>query len=159
MSGAPAVPPDASVLFVCTGNTCRSALSEAFWRLVRPDIPVGSAGTQAWPGMPAATEAVLVAASRGGDLSSHRSRSLDEVSESPAHVYVMTARQREEVLERRPEWAGRVQLLTEAVGEAGDIGDPAGGTAAAYEELGRRLWHLLTRLADQLAEEPPAEGP
>ena len=159
MSGTPAVTSGASVLFVCTGNTCRSALSEAFWRVCRPDIPAGSAGTQAWPGVPAATEAVLVAASRGGDLSSHRSRSLDEVSGIPAHVYVMTARQRDEVLARRPDWAGRVELLTEAVGETGDIEDPAGGTAAAYEKLGRRLWRLLTRLADLLEPTPPQGTP
>lgn len=155
MSRTPAVEWDASVLFVCTGNTCRSALAEAFWRVCRPDIPVASAGTQAWPGAPAATEAVLVAASRGGDLSGHRARSLDEVSGAPAHVYVMTARQRDEVLARRPDWAGRVTLLTEAVGETGDLADPAGGTAAAYEKLGRRLWRLLTRLADLLEPPPP----
>lgn len=158
MSGGARVESTASVLFVCTGNTCRSALAEAFWRLLRPDIPVSSAGTQAWPGVPAAAEAVLVAASRGGNLSAHRARSLDEVSGAPDHVYVMTARQRDEVLARRPDWAGRVSLLTEAVGETGDIEDPAGGKATAYEQLGRHLWSLVSRLGDNLGPAPPEGG-
>jgi protein-tyrosine-phosphatase len=155
--GGPAAP---EVLFVCTGNTCRSALAEAFWRVLAPGAPVGSAGTSAWPGAAPSTEAVLVAASRGGDLAGHRARRLADVRSDPDHVYTMTARQRDDVLAQRPEWEGRVELLTEAVGEAGDIPDPMGQSAEAYEDLGRRLWPLVDKLAKRLLAdgEPPVVG-
>src|SRR5437773_11522262 len=70
------------VLFVCTGNTCRSVLAEAFARRLviergLPDIETSSAGTSAWVGSCASDGALLVGLERGLDLNAHRSRQLD----------------------------------------------------------------------------------
>jgi protein-tyrosine-phosphatase len=69
------------ILFVCTGNTCRSALAEGIARreaiergLI--DFEVGSAGTSAWNGAPASDGGLLVALEHGVDLSGHRARQL-----------------------------------------------------------------------------------
>jgi protein-tyrosine-phosphatase len=72
-----------SVLFVCTGNICRSPTAEAFaWRELGrfPDegrLDFASAGSHALNGNPATEGAVTAAAARGGDLSRHRARELD----------------------------------------------------------------------------------
>ena len=69
------------LLFVCTGNTCRSPLAEAIARKVAierglPDVEASSAGTSAWDGASASDGALLVGMERHLDLSSHRSRQL-----------------------------------------------------------------------------------
>ena len=69
------------ILFVCSGNTCRSPLAEVITRRLladanRTDVEVSSAGTNAWDGSPASDGALLVGMERGLDLSEHRSRQL-----------------------------------------------------------------------------------
>jgi protein-tyrosine-phosphatase len=69
------------LLFVCTGNTCRSPLAEAIARKVAVerglgDVDVASAGTSAWDGAPASDGALLVGMERRLDLSGHRAQSL-----------------------------------------------------------------------------------
>ncbi len=69
------------LLFVCTGNTCRSPLAEAIARKVAVerglgDVEVASAGTSAWDGAPASDGALLVGMERRLDLSGHRAQSL-----------------------------------------------------------------------------------
>jgi protein-tyrosine-phosphatase len=69
------------ILFVCTGNTCRSPLAEALLRHELDQrnvegIDVSSAGTGAWDGAPASEGAYLVALEHGLDLSAHRARLL-----------------------------------------------------------------------------------
>ncbi|MCL8208128.1 MAG: low molecular weight protein arginine phosphatase [Actinomycetia bacterium] len=147
----------APVLFVCTGNTCRSPLAAALWTQVAPDWPVLSAGTDAWPGAPAADEAQEVAREYGADLSGHRARRVRDVTEPVGHVFTMTRAQKQAVLAERPDWADRVFVLTEAAGEEGDIPDPFGASVAVYRALAERLVNLERKVFERLARE--AEGP
>src|SRR5215813_12949914 len=69
------------LLFVCTGNTCRSPLAEAIARKISierglQDVEAASAGTSAWDGAPASDGALLVGMERNMDLSSHRAQTL-----------------------------------------------------------------------------------
>src|SRR3954466_6121375 len=69
------------ILFVCTGNTCRSPMAETLLRHAleargATQVTVGSAGSGAWEGAPASEGAYLVALEHGLDLSAHRARML-----------------------------------------------------------------------------------
>lgn len=135
-----------NVLFVCSGNTCRSPMAAALarraidrcgWSYVRVD----SAGTGAALGAPAAANAVEVMRDLGIDLSGHTSQPLTRERVEWADLIVtMGPRHAEEV--HALGGGHKVFLLTEFLegsdpGEA--IDDPYGGDRAAYEETRDRI--------------------
>jgi protein-tyrosine phosphatase len=149
------------ILFVCTGNTCRSPLAEGLFRKFLADrlgcavdeLPdkgytVLSAGLAASEGGPAAPESVEVARMYGADLEAHASQPLtDELLATADYVITMTQSHRDSILFARPDVAERVSLLSSL--EA-DIADPIGGGWKEYvscgEEIARHLQALLDRL-------------
>lgn len=106
------------MLFVCTGNLCRSPIAEALLRVRlegrgAADVVVSSAGTLGF-GAGATAEASVVAAEFGGDLDGHRARRLDAgLLESADLIVAMTADHVIDVVHQAPAAAARVFKLTE----------------------------------------------
>jgi L-threonylcarbamoyladenylate synthase len=152
-----------SLLFVCTGNRCRSPMAAAFAAdllarragvsvddLLEAGYRVGSAGTGCLRGQPATAEAVAAARRYGCDLLSHRSRPLTpSLIEDADEIYVMTADHSASILAFASEAEGRVKRLgRDRFGKDVDIEDPYGAGPAAYERAAAVIHRAIEERID-----------
>ncbi len=138
-----------TILFVCTGNTCRSSMAAALARkilaqrwgldvekLSHNDLEVVSAGIWATDGQKATPEAIRAAKKLGADLSQHRSQKLTiELINSADLIFCMTDFHVKEVRRMAPSAADRLQRLDADL----DILDPIGGGARIYQTTADRI--------------------
>lgn len=152
-----------NILFVCTGNLCRSVLAEGILKKTlkaqaHDSVFVSSAGTMALVGSPAAELAIEVAAERGIDLSKHVARQLTpELLEQADLVAFMEMNHVVEANCLSSDREGKYCLLSD-FGPAGlrgkDIEDPYGSPVerfhVAYEEIATCVAGLSRHLEKEL---------
>ena len=125
------------IVFICTGNTCRSPMAEGFFRALGGEEKTGlaalSAGMYTSDGLPASGNAVTAAAELGADITSHRSRMLTpELAREAKYLVCMTGAQYDNLCAALPDCADKVFTLTPA-----DV--PTRSAAISKSTAARRL--------------------
>ena len=146
------MPAKKSIVFVCTGNVCRSPMAAGFFydKLVREKadgrVRVRSAGTWALEGQPASAYALQVMNEHGLDISQHRGRNLTQEDVDGADlVLVMTKRHADIIARDMQPGDGKMYLLSEMAGKAQDIEDPYGGSLHEYRRTAVELEEWVER--------------
>lgn len=160
---SPAVPKH--VLFVCTGNICRSPMAEgllrhAFKAQSEPlcSIPVCSAGTDAYEGDRASAPGVLAMQIAGIDISAHRSQPVtEELLENGLAIFAMTRRHIEDLQYFFPQVTAPIHLMREFVtprpeGKALEVADPYGQGLREYKECRDNMVEAIPGILNFLRE-------
>ena len=143
--------PQKTVLFVCTGNTCRSPMAEVmFSAIIKEDeYLAASAGLAAFDGDSATDSAILAMDELGLDLRNHRSRRLtQEMAENADKIITMTHNQKEHLLMHLPEVANKTISFKDIIGE--DIDDPFFLSKDVYLKTAEKIRIGLVKLAQEL---------
>ncbi len=149
------------ILFVCTGNTCRSPMATRLFRHAVETDPTcqgvqfeaRSAGISARDGEAATALAMAALRGRGLDLSDHRATRFSPEAAAWADVILtMTAPHKETVVRRAPAARSKTFTITEYAGQVGDVSDPlVERTPDAYERCAARLTRLMPAVVARLS--------
>ncbi len=144
------------LIFVCTGNTCRSNVAEvlaleAASRLGLSGWRFSSAGIMAFPGSPASENSLQVMQEHGLDLSHHRTTLLDQRLVQDADlILAMTPAHKAQIVSFYPASVSKVFTLLEYAGDPGQVQDPFGGDIEVYRRTAAQIKDAVEKVIKKL---------
>ena len=134
------------IMFICSGNTCRSPLAEGLFKKYLQennitDIEVGSAGVGAFPGDAVSINSILVASNRGVDISDHRARNVNPEHLITTDLFFCMSDSHKQVLLRHCDEEKIIVL---------NVPDPYGRPIEAYEECAKQLEGQFSKILETI---------
>lgn len=140
------------IMFVCTGNTCRSPMAEGLMKKnLNEDkrIEVVSRGLMVLASEPANEMAIEIMRDMDIDISKHRSKPFDE-DEIDETTLILTMTERHKAVLKGHNLKGRLYSIKEFVGSSGDVNDPYGGSLETYKLCFDELEQLINKIGGKL---------
>lgn len=136
------------IMFICSGNTCRSPLAEGLFKKYLKenniiDIEVSSAGVGAFPGDGVSINSILVAGNRGVDISSHRARNINPEHLLTTDLFFCMSDSHKQVLSRHCD-KNKIVVL--------NVPDPYGRPIEAYEECAKQLESQFPQILEKIQD-------
>ncbi len=146
-----------NIVFVCTGNTCRSPMAEALAKKLADEnglsLSFSSRGTSVYIEEKANPLAKSALKAYSSDLEEHISKLFSELDAQDSElILTMTSRHKEYLQEKYPNYSEKVFTLKEFAGEKGDIADPFGKNKEAYEACAKELYDLINKILTNIQE-------
>lgn len=151
-----------SVLFICTGNSCRSVMAEGLMRkrlyeLGKDSIEVRSAGVRALNGMAPTDETITVMREEGVDASDHKTKNVTaDMIKSAGLILVMEPIHKDEIIRLVPEAASKTYLLKEYESQSKinpkgfSVHDPIGKPVEEYRITRDEIKNEIERFVEKL---------
>lgn len=140
------------IVFICTGNTCRSPMAEGLFKAMDGEQKTGlkaiSAGVFTNDGMHASENAVIAAKELGADISNHKSQMLNQdIVNNAKYLVCMTGAHYDQILLKFPSVSDKIFTLLPT-----DIDDPYGGDIDDYRKCALQIKDAVKSIIERLSK-------